>query len=84
MSRDYPLGSFRDKWGQDPRFRYSFHRSAHVGIDRLDFRLQLSVGVSRTLAHLQPDALLGSSWDRSLGTAHLSARPTYVDERSGR
>lgn len=62
MSRDHPLGSFRDAWGEDPRFRYSFHRSAHIGIDRIDFRLQLSVGVSRLLARRQPDALLVSSW----------------------
>lgn len=62
MSREHPLGSFRDAWGTDPRFRYSFHRSAHVGIERIDLRLQISVGVSRTLSRHQPDAVLVSSW----------------------
>jgi glycosyltransferase involved in cell wall biosynthesis len=62
MSRKHPLRSFRDPWGSDPRFRYSFHRSARLVSERIDFRIQFSVGVSRSLSRLKPDALLVSSW----------------------
>lgn len=62
MSREHPLRSFHDAWGSDPRFCYSFHRSAHIGIERVDLRFQVSVGVSRALSRHQPDALLVSSW----------------------
>lgn len=62
MSRQHPLRSFRDPWGPDPRFRYSFHRSARLGIERIDLRVQLSVGVSLSIARHDPDALLVSSW----------------------
>jgi glycosyltransferase involved in cell wall biosynthesis len=62
MSRDHPMGSFRDPWGEPPTFEHSFHWARSLAVPMRDLRVQASFGVSRALRRLSPDAILFSSW----------------------
>jgi glycosyltransferase involved in cell wall biosynthesis len=62
LAKAHTLDPFKNPWGEDPRFRYSFWRSVNLGSKRRDIRVQLSVGVSRRLSALRPDVVLYSSW----------------------
>lgn len=62
MSKGHPLNSFTDLWGVEPRFPRSFYGSLAVKVPRLDFRTQVSTGVSRVLRRLDPDVVFFSSW----------------------
>lgn|GEM_PF-3020264 len=69
MSPEHPTkrrgttwASFDDRWGVEPRFFHEFYWSHAVSIPRLDFRTQVSIGVSRRLRQLHPDVVLGSGW----------------------
>lgn len=69
MSREHPgrrdgatWAGFDDRWGVEPRFAYEFYWSHVVSIPSLDFRTQVSGGVSRRLRQLHPDVVLGSGW----------------------
>ena len=69
MARDHPLGegdpstgAYSDRWGEPPRFPYSFHWSWAIRSQRSDFRAQVSFGVSARLEALRADVILFSSW----------------------
>jgi glycosyltransferase involved in cell wall biosynthesis len=62
MSSRAPLTAFRDPWGQDPRFEHSFWWSRTLELSSLDFRAQVSLGVSPRLQRLRPDVLIAYSW----------------------
>ena len=62
MSTSHPLGSFVDLWGSDPRYEYETYWSLPATWRRVDFRAQLSLGVSRRLSQLNPDTVLVISW----------------------
>lgn len=62
MSSGAPLTSFRDPWGQHPRFEHSFWWSRSLNLSSLDFRAQFSFGVSPKLQRLDPDVLIAYSW----------------------
>lgn len=69
MSRSHPgqrshqgWAGFDDPWGQPPRFDYTYYWSQAVTIPSLDFRTQVSVGVTQELAKRDPDVVMFSSW----------------------
>jgi glycosyltransferase involved in cell wall biosynthesis len=62
MSKGHPLNSFTDLWGVEPEFPRSFYGSLALKLPRLDFRTQVSTGVSRVLRRLDPDVVFFSSW----------------------
>jgi hypothetical protein len=49
---------FGDEWGTESRFEHSFYWSRSVGSPGLDFKAQMSLGVSRRLAKLGAQATL--------------------------
>jgi len=53
---------FRDIWGEPPVFEHSYYPSLPIRIGRLDFHLRVSLGISRELHRLRPDAVLVHSW----------------------
>ncbi len=54
--------AFDDPWGAPRRFRMVRHPAHSVTRSNVDFRTQLSFGVSARLAHLHPDAVVLHSW----------------------
>jgi glycosyltransferase involved in cell wall biosynthesis len=69
MSEEHPSrnsgatwAGFDDRWGVEPQYSHEFYWSRAVSIPRVDFRTQVSVGVSRRLRTLRPDVVLGSGW----------------------
>ncbi len=54
--------TFRDPWGTEPRFRYSFVPSLPVTSTGSDFHAQVAFGVSVRLARLRPDIVLVHGW----------------------
>jgi glycosyltransferase involved in cell wall biosynthesis len=76
MSTGHPLNSFLDLWGGRPEFDYSLYRSAALTVPRLDFRTQVSAGISRVLAHHDPDAVFFSSWGPLVWEPAIWARLT--------
>lgn len=69
MSPEHPgkrrgatFAGFDDRWGVEPRFRHEFYWSHALSLSGLDFRTQVSVGVSRRLRTLHPDVVLWSGW----------------------
>lgn len=62
MSTGHPLGSFVDLWGTEPRYSYEMYWSVPITWRRVDFRAQVSFGVSRALRRLAPDTVLVISW----------------------
>jgi glycosyltransferase involved in cell wall biosynthesis len=62
MSKHAPLTDFRDPWGEDPRFEHSFFWSRSIELPSLDFRTQVSLGVSPRLQRLRPDLVIAYSW----------------------
>jgi glycosyltransferase involved in cell wall biosynthesis len=62
MSKDHRAAPFRDPWGVEPRFAYSFHRSMSFVSTRLDMRVQVSVGASVRMRRINPDAVVVISW----------------------
>jgi glycosyltransferase involved in cell wall biosynthesis len=76
MSTGHPLNSFRDLWGAEPEFEYSLYRSVALTVPRLDFRTQLSAGISRVLGRHAPDAVFFSSWGPLVWEPVIWARTT--------
>src|SRR4051794_26146098 len=62
MSRDDRATTFRNTWGSEPNFDYSFYRSVSLVSSRLDMRVQLSIGTSRRVRRIDPDAVVVISW----------------------
>ena len=67
---------FKDDWGEEPAFDYSFHRSVPIRVGRLDFHARFSLGISRTLRRLDPDVILVHSWGPLMIEPLLWARAT--------
>jgi len=63
MSRRHPMGNFIDDFGEIPKYDYSVYWSRSVSFPKIDFRMQLSLGVSRKLTTLNPQFILFSSWN---------------------
>ena len=76
MSRGHPLNSFRDLWGDTPRYDYTTHWSRSIAIRSIDFRAQLSVGSALRLRELEPDVVLVSSWGPLVWEPLVWARAT--------
>jgi glycosyltransferase involved in cell wall biosynthesis len=62
MSGDDRINRFVDGWGCEPTFDYSFFWSSTLHSEAIDLQAQFSMGVSRRLAKLRPDAILVRSW----------------------
>jgi glycosyltransferase involved in cell wall biosynthesis len=62
MSGDDRISSFVDVWGEEPTFDYSFFWSKTLHSEGIDLQAQFSIGISRRLAKLRPDAILIRSW----------------------
>jgi glycosyltransferase involved in cell wall biosynthesis len=62
MSGDDRINRFVDVWGDEPTFDYSFFWSKTLHSEAIDLQAQFSLGVSRRLAKLRPDAILIRSW----------------------
>jgi glycosyltransferase involved in cell wall biosynthesis len=62
LSGDDRINRFVDTWGGEPTFDYSFYRSKTFHSEALDLQAQFSMGISRRLAKLRPDAILVRSW----------------------
>jgi glycosyltransferase involved in cell wall biosynthesis len=62
MSSRAPLTDFRDPWGHEARFEHSFFWSRSLNLSSLDFRAQVSFGVSPRLQRLRPEVLISYSW----------------------
>jgi glycosyltransferase involved in cell wall biosynthesis len=78
MSEQHPLGSFDDTWGVAPEFEHSLYWSRRLRWQTVDFRTQVSVGISARLARLSPDIIFFSSW------GPLVWEPLIWKRRSGR
>lgn len=62
MFGGHPQGSFSDLWGAEPTFSHEMYWSLALRRSSNDFRVQLSLGVSRRLQKLNPDVIFFSSW----------------------
>jgi glycosyltransferase involved in cell wall biosynthesis len=62
MSGEDRINRFVDVWGEEPNFEYSFFWSKALNVEAVDLQFQLSLGISRRLAKLGPDAILVASW----------------------
>jgi glycosyltransferase involved in cell wall biosynthesis len=56
------VNRFVDSWGVEPTFDHSAHWTRRLDVPSVDFHLELSIGVTRHLRKLDPDALLLVSW----------------------
>ena len=63
LAGENSVGRFDDSWGVEPSFDLSRHWTRNIGASSLDLHLELSIGVSRHLRRLNPDALLLVSWN---------------------
>lgn len=82
MSKGHPLNSFSNLWGVEPAFAHTFYGSFPLKLSNVDFRTQVSVGVSRVLARHDPDVVFFSSWGpltwEPVGWAKLARRGTLM------
>jgi glycosyltransferase involved in cell wall biosynthesis/predicted RNA methylase len=78
MARDERINQFRDVWGTAPHYAYSFYGSKSLLLQSVDLRMQLSVGVSRRLAALNPDVVAFISWHPIVIEPLLWARSNQV------
>jgi glycosyltransferase involved in cell wall biosynthesis len=62
MSGEDRINRFVDVWGDEPTFDYSFFWSKTLHSEAIDLQAQFSIGISRRLAKLRPDAILIRSW----------------------
>ena len=62
LSAEDRVSRFADSMGVDPAFDYSVHGARRLDIPSVDFHLELTIGMSRRLSALKPDAILLVSW----------------------
>jgi glycosyltransferase involved in cell wall biosynthesis len=62
MSGEDRITRFADLWGDEPQFDYSFFWSKALTSVAVDLQAQFSIGISRRLSRLRPDAILVRSW----------------------
>jgi glycosyltransferase involved in cell wall biosynthesis len=62
LSAEDRVSRFADSMGVDPAFDYSVHGARRLDIPSVDFHLELTLGMSRRLSALKPDAILLVSW----------------------
>jgi glycosyltransferase involved in cell wall biosynthesis len=62
MSSKDRVTRFADLWGDEPQFDYSFFWSRALTSAAVDLRASFSIGISRRLSRLRPDAILVRSW----------------------
>jgi glycosyltransferase involved in cell wall biosynthesis len=56
------VSRFADSWGVPPDYDYSVHWVRRLDVPSVDLHLELSLGTSRRLRRLRPDAVLLVSW----------------------
>lgn len=62
LSTEDQVSRFENTWGVDPEFDYSVYWKRSLHVPSLDLHTELSLGVSRRLSELEPDAILLVSW----------------------
>jgi glycosyltransferase involved in cell wall biosynthesis len=62
LSAEDRVSRFADSMGVDPAFDYSVHGARRLDVPSVDFHLELTLGMSRRLSALEPDAILLVSW----------------------
>lgn len=67
LSAEDRVSHFADSMGVDPAFDYSVHGAKRLDVPSVDFHLELTLGISRRLSALQPDAILLVSWKPAVG-----------------
>ena len=65
---------FADLWGEEPQFDYSFFWSGALTSAAVDLRASFSIGISRRLSRLRPDAILVRSWQPVVNRIGTQAR----------
>ena len=62
MCKEDRVNRFVDIWGEEPTFDHSFFSSLSLHSERSTCKLQLSAGISRRLAKVDPDVVVVVSW----------------------
>lgn len=57
------VSRFADSWGVSPTFEHSIHWARRLDVPAVDLHVELSVGTSRKLRRIAPDAVLLVSWN---------------------
>jgi glycosyltransferase involved in cell wall biosynthesis len=66
LAEEDRVSRFADSMGVAPAFEHSVHGTRRLDIPSVDFHLELTLGVSRRLSALRPDAVLLVSWKPSV------------------
>ena len=57
------VSRFVDTWGVSPEFDHSVYWARRLDVPSIDLHVELSLGLSRRLRRLEPDAILLVSWN---------------------
>lgn len=63
LGESHAMSNFVDSFGTPPHFHWSTHRSVSVRLPRVDFWIQVTIGLTRELERLRPDVVLSKSWN---------------------